>query len=198
MPADLSTPFAALPTFDEDDNGLLNVVIEAPKGSRNKFDFDPERGLFYIGGVLPAGAVFPYDFGFVPETLGEDGDALDVMVLTDDGSLAFAGCLIATRLLGGIKAEQGKAGEKSERNDRFIGVMHRSREYGEARSLEDIPVEIIEDIEHFFRSYNQAKGIEFKPLGRCGPAEALDLIKAGMEKHRAEKRPSKEPKSPTV
>ena len=180
-------PFASLTAFDEEDAELLNVVIEAPKGSRNKFDFDPERGLFYIGGVLPAGAIFPYDFGFVPQTLGEDGDPLDIMVLTDDGSLAFAGCLIATRLLGGIKAEQGKPGEQSERNDRLIGVMHKSREYGTARSLADIPVEIVEDIEHFFRSYNQAKGIEFKPLDRCGPNEARALVKAGMDKHRAGK-----------
>ena len=147
-------PFTSLPSFDEEDAELLNVVIEAPKGSRNKFDFDPDRGLFYVGGVLPAGAVFPYDFGFIPATLGEDGDPLDIMVLTDDGSLAFAGCLITTRLLGGIKAEQGKPGEKSQRNDRLIGVMHKSREYGKARSLDDIPVEIVEDIEHFFRSYN--------------------------------------------
>lgn len=181
-------PFASLAAFDEEDAELLNVVIEAPKGSLNKFDFDPGRGLFYIGGVLPAGAIFPYDFGFVPQTLGEDGDPLDIMVLTDDGSQAFAGCLIATRLLGGIKAEQGKPGEKGERNDRLIGVVGSSREYGKARSLGDIPVEIVEDIEHFFRSYNQAKGMEFQPIGRCGPNEALDLVKAGMNKHRAEKR----------
>ena len=181
-------PFSSLSPFDEEDAELLNVVIEAPKGSRNKFDFDPERGLFYVGGVLPAGAIFPYDFGFVPATLGEDGDPLDIMVLTDDGSQAFAGCLITTRLLGGINAEQGKPDEKSERNDRLIGVMHRSREYGTARSLDDVPVEIVEDIEHFFRSYNMAKGIEFKPLERCGPQEARQLIEAGMQKHRAKKR----------
>lgn len=181
-------PFSSLPTFDEENADLLNVVIEAPKGSRNKFDFDPERGLFYIGGVLPAGAIFPYDFGFVPATLGDDGDPLDIMVLTDEGSQAFAGCLITTRLLGGIKAEQGKPGEKGERNDRLIGVMHKSREYGKARSLEDVPVEIVEDIEHFFRSYNMAKEIEFKPLERCGPEEARALVEAGREKHRAKKR----------
>ena len=56
MPAAIPNPFAVLLPFDQDDDGLLNVVIEAPKGSRNKFDFDPERGLFYIGGVLPAAA----------------------------------------------------------------------------------------------------------------------------------------------
>ena len=66
--------------------------------------------------------------------------------------------------------------------------MHKSREYGKARSIDDIPVEIVEDIEHFFRSYNQAKGIEFKPLGRCGPNEALELVRAGMDKCRTEKR----------
>ncbi len=181
------SPSTSLSPFDEKDADLLNVVIEAPKGSRNKFDFDPERGLFYVGGVLPAGAIFPYDFGFVPATRGEDGDPLDIMVLTDEGSQAFAGCLITTRLLGGIKAQQGKPGEKGERNDRLIGVMHKSREYGKARSLEDVPVEIVEDIEHFFRSYNMAKGIEFKPLGRCGPREARKLIEAGMKKHRTNK-----------
>ncbi len=180
-------PFATLTPFDEDDAELLNVVIEAPKGSRNKFDFDPERGLFYVGGVLPAGAVFPYDFGFIPATLGDDGDPVDIMVLTDDGSQAFAGCLITTRLLGGIKAEQGKPGEKSERNDRLIGVMHKSREYGKARSIDDVPVEIMEDIEHFFRSYNMAKGIEFRPLGRCGPQEARELLEAGRKKHAHQK-----------
>ncbi len=178
------SPFASLNPFDEDDADLLNVVIEAPKGSRNKFDFDPERGLFYVGGVLPAGAIFPYDFGFVPATLGEDGDPLDMMVLTDEGSQAFAGCLIATRLLGAIKARQGTPGGKGERNDRLIGVAHRSREYGKARSLEDVPVEIVEDIEHFFRSYNMAKGIEFKPLGRCGSQEARTLVEAGIKKAR--------------
>jgi inorganic pyrophosphatase len=176
-------PFASLRAFDERDAQLLNAVIEAPKGSRNKFDFDPQRGLFYLGGVLPAGSVFPFDFGFVPATLGEDGDPLDIVVLTDEGSQAFAGCLVAVRLLGALEAEQGKKGEKMLRNDRLIGAAAKSRTYGEARSLDDVPGQIVQDIEHFFCSYNVAKGVEFKPLGRCGPQRARELVEEGQKKN---------------
>ena len=177
-----SHPFAGLPAFDEQDPQLLNAVIEAPKGSRNKFDFNPEHGFFYLGGVLPAGAVFPFDFGFVPATLGEDGDPLDIVVITDDGSEAFAGCLVAVRLLGAIKANQGRKEEASERNDRLVGVAHRSHTYSEARSLDDLPGNIVKDIEHFFYSYNAAKDIQFEPIGRCGPQEARALVEEGMKK----------------
>ena len=177
-----SHPFADLHAFDDQDPQLLNAVIEAPKGSRNKFDFDPERGFFYLGGVLPAGAVFPFDFGFVPATLGEDGDPLDIVVVTDDGSEAFAGCLVAVRLMGAIKANQGRTEEKSDRNDRLVGVANKSHPFSEARSLDDLPGNIVKDIEHFFCSYNAAKGIEFEPIGRCGPQEAHALVEAGIKK----------------
>src|ERR687894_835887 len=89
-----------LPAFDPD-SGTLNAVIETPKGHRNKYKFDEERGLFLLDGVLPAGAVFPFDFGFVPSTTGGDGDPLDVLVLMDEP--AFTGCLVRVRLLGVIE-----------------------------------------------------------------------------------------------
>ena len=65
------------------DEEELNVVIETPKGSRNKYNYDEKLGLFKLGGVLPSGASFPFDFGFVPSTVGGDGDPLDVLVLLD-------------------------------------------------------------------------------------------------------------------
>lgn len=111
-------PSSKLPPFDRD-SGDLHVIIDTPKGSRNKFGWDEERGLFELSGVLPAGAVFPYDFGFIPNTRGEDGDALDVLVLMDEP--AFTGCLVASRLLGVIEAEQTEKC-KTERNDRLIAV----------------------------------------------------------------------------
>src|ERR671932_1198574 len=92
-----------VPPFDAD-SGELQVLIETPKGSRNKFKFDEQLGRFRLSGVLPMGAVFPFDFGFVPATLAEDGDPLDVLVLMDEP--AFPGCLIPSRLLGAIEAEQ--------------------------------------------------------------------------------------------
>ena len=77
--------------------GTCRAIIETPKGCRNKFDYDPETGLFMLGGLLPEGMMFPFDFGFLPSTLGEDGDPLDIMVLMD--APAHVGCLIEVRLL---------------------------------------------------------------------------------------------------
>lgn len=91
----------------------LRVVIETPRGSRNKFAFDPDLERFELKGVLPEGSSFPYDFGFVPSTLGEDGDPLDVLVLMD--APAFPGCLVEARLLGALEAEQTDAGQQPER-----------------------------------------------------------------------------------
>src|SRR5919202_2577365 len=108
-------------------SGEVNVIIETPKGSRNKFKYDEQRGLFKLSGVLPAGAVFPFDFGFVPSTRGEDGDPLDVLVLMDEP--AFAGCLVPSRLIGVIEAEQTEEGT-TERNDRLIAVAANSYTHG--------------------------------------------------------------------
>lgn len=165
-------PFAKLPSFDPE-TGDLHVIIDTPKGSRNKFAWDEKLELFELGGVLPAGAVFPYDFGFIPQTRGEDGDALDVLVLMDEP--AFTGCLVRCRLLGVIEAEQTEKNGKTERNDRLIAVAANSRTHGHLQSLGDLNDALVGEIEHFFVSYNAAKGKKFKPLGRSGPKHARKL-----------------------
>src|ERR1051325_7710078 len=88
------------------DGKLLNAIIETPRGSRNKYKYDERTGLFKISKVLPAGAAFPYDFGFIPNALAEDGDPLDVLILMDEP--AYPGCLIPARAIGVLEAEQGK------------------------------------------------------------------------------------------
>src|SRR5215208_5286440 len=123
-PAEYS-PFARLTAFDAE-NGDLNVVIDTPKGSRNKFKYDEALGLFRLSGVLPAGAVFPFDFGYIPSTEGGDGDPLDVLVLMDEP--VFVGCLVPSRLLGLIEADQTENG-KTTRNDRLIAVAANSRNH---------------------------------------------------------------------
>jgi len=85
------TLLSALPTFDADDDAL-QVVIETPKGSHNKYDYNPTTDCFELAKVLPEGMIFPYDFGLIPSTLGDDGDPLDVLVLLDFP--AMAGCLL--------------------------------------------------------------------------------------------------------
>ena len=149
-------------------------MIDTPKGSRNKFAWDEELALFELRGVLPAGAVFPYDFGFIPNTRGEDGDALDVLVLMDEP--AFSGCLVVSRLLGVIEAEQTETDGKVERNDRLIAVAAKSRTHGHVKSLDQINDALVDEIEHFFVSYNAAKGKQFKPLDRSGPDRAKQLV----------------------
>ena len=86
--------------------GTCRAIIETPKGCRNKFDYDPDSGLFMLAGLLPEGMMFPFDFGFIPSTLGEDGDPLDILVLMD--APAHVGCLIEIRLIGIIQAEHGR------------------------------------------------------------------------------------------
>jgi inorganic pyrophosphatase len=168
------------------DEGELNVVIETPKGSRNKYDYDEGLGLFKLGGVLPSGASFPFDFGFVPSTVGGDGDPLDVLVLMDEP--AFAGCLVRVRLVGVVEAEQTERDGETTRNDRLVGVASDSRLLGRVRTLESLGPALVEEIEHFFVSYNQIKGKVFKPLGRFGPGRALALVEEGMKRFRQSKR----------
>src|SRR4051812_18764630 len=150
-----------------DDEGELNVIIETPKGSRNKYNYDDETGLFKLGGVLPSGSAFPFDFGFVPSTLGDDGDPLDVLVLMDEP--AFAGCLVRVRLVGVIEAEQTERDGQTTRNDRLIGVAAKSRLHKGVRTLKGLGPALLDEIEHFFVSYNEFKGKQFRPLGRFGP-----------------------------
>jgi len=169
-----------LPTYDPDTREL-NAIIETPKGSRNKFTYDPRLGLFRLGGVLPAGAVFPFDFGFLPSTLGEDGDPLDILVIMDEA--AFPGCLAPARLLGVIEAEQTEHGETT-RNDRLIAVAAGARNQRDVRALDDLHGNLLEEIQHFFVSYNEAKGKRFQPLGRFDAEHAARVIETGIDRFR--------------
>src|SRR3979411_392170 len=99
---------------------VCRVILETPKGSRNKFNYDPDSCLFMLGGVLPEGMVFPYDFGFIPSTLGDDGDPLDILILMDEP--VIPGCIVRARLVGAIEAQQKEKDEGWTRNDRLIAV----------------------------------------------------------------------------
>lgn len=169
-------PLSKLPSINPQ-TGDINVIIDTPKGSRNKFAWDKERELFELSGVLPAGAVFPYDFGFIPATLGQDGDALDVLVLVDEP--AFCGCLVPSRLLGVIEAKQTENG-KTLRNDRLLAISAVSRTHAHLQTLTDLNRKLVDEIEHFFISYNAAKGKKFRPLGRYGPSRARKVVQRGM------------------
>lgn len=166
----------------------LNVIIETPRGNRNKFNYDPELGLFVLGKLLPPGAVFPYDFGFIPSTLGEDGDPLDVLMLMDEP--VPVGCLIRAWLIGVIEAEQTEDGQ-TVRNDRLLAVAAKCHAYCETRALSDLSPELVEGIEHFFVSYNEMEGKRFKPIGRRGRKTAEDLVAKALRRAQRARRARK-------
>jgi inorganic pyrophosphatase len=152
----------------------VDIVIETPKDCRNKYAYDEKLKAFRLKKILPAGAVFPFDFGFIPETKGGDGDPLDVLVMMDEP--AYPGCIVECRILGALKAKQTERNERVEENDRLIAVSVVSNSYSEVRSLEDINKNILDDIEHFFISYNEQAGKKFEPQGWANAKEAMKLI----------------------
>jgi inorganic pyrophosphatase len=177
--------FSRLGAF-ADESPHVNVVIETPQGSRNKFNYDERLGLFKLGGVLAAGAVFPFDFGFVPSTLGGDDDPLDVLVLMDEP--AFAGCLVEARLIGVIEAEQTERDGEKMRNDRLIAIAAKAHTHKSVRSLGQLDEHFVTEIEHFFVSYNVIKGKTFKPLGRHGSRRAREVVEEGVKLFKKKKR----------
>ena len=152
----------------------VEVVIETPAGSRNKYLYDEARGAFRLHKRLPLGAAFPFDFGFVPETLAEDGDPMDVMVLSDEP--LFPGCIVPVRLLGVIEAEQRERRKAAIRNDRLIAKPETAKIHPLERTLADLPESLLDQLEHFFVAYNRAEARTFTPLARRGPEVALRLL----------------------
>jgi inorganic pyrophosphatase len=140
----------------------VQIVIETPRGSRNKYKYDEKLHLFRLNSVLPAGSAFPYDFGYVPGTKAEDGDPIDVLVLMDQP--AFTDCVVEARLIGVIEAEQTEDAEDAHN-------------WKDLRTLKEMNKNLLEELEHFFVSYNELKNKEFKLLHTRGPSVAKKLLR---------------------
>ena len=169
---------ARIAPFDSRD--ILHVVIETPKNCRNKFKYDPDLGTFTLSKVLPEGMVFPYDFGFVPCSKAEDGDPVDVLLLMDEP--VFPGCVVPSRLVGVLEAEQKEDGHK-ERNDRLVAIAIASREHSDVKTIADLNDKMIKEIEQFFMNYNQQSGKQYKSLGQKGPKQAMKLLERSLRKN---------------
>jgi inorganic pyrophosphatase len=162
-----------------DDEKRVQVVIETPKGSRNKFAWDPKQHLFRLKKVLPEGMVFPHDFGFIPSTKADDGDPIDVLILMDEP--AFPGCVVQARLVGVIEGEQEEAG-RTERNDRLLAVAESSHSHSNVKSIKDLNSALLREIEKFFVNYHSNDGAEFKVLACKGPQSASKSLRASQKK----------------
>jgi inorganic pyrophosphatase len=174
-----------LALHDIDPRGLgenqLAVVVDTPRGSRNKYKYDEKLGLFRLSRVLPGGMSFPYDFGSVPQTRAADGDAVDVLILTE--APTFVGCLLAVRVLGVLRATQKEKG-RSIRNDRLICIPVTPVNRPRIRDLRQLDPQRIQEIEQFFISYNRAQGREFSPGQRLGHVAAERLVETAIRDFR--------------
>jgi inorganic pyrophosphatase len=154
------------------------VIIETPKGGRNKFRYEPDFEMFGLSGLLGEGLAFPFDFGFIPSTRGADGDPLDVMVLLD--APAHVGCLLDVRLIGVIEAVQKERGKQPVDNDRLLGVAVHSHSHENVGSIEEVNQSLLDQVEQFFVAYNISKGRKFVVKGRHGPKRAVKLLQQGI------------------
>jgi inorganic pyrophosphatase len=172
----LADPSSIAPYSQE---GVLQVVVETPKDSRNKYAYDHERGVMVLKKTLPAGMLFPYDFGFVPSTLAEDGDPIDVLLLMD--APAFPGCVVEARVIGVMEGEDELEGGKTRRNDRLLAVALASHSFENMRTLADVPKSMLDHMQEFFVAYPRLlSGKTYKVVGVKGPIVGRRLIEEAI------------------
>lgn len=168
----LANPLSLNPEGEE--RGIILAIIETPKGSRNKFAFDAENKIFSLSRILPAGMVFPLDFGFLPRTKAGDGDPLDVLLIMDEP--AYPGIAVRARLVGILEGEQTDEDGTKSRNDRLLAVAEASQIFAGITGLEDVPEVLRLQLEQFFVDYHHIQGREYRPLRWKGADAAIQSI----------------------
>jgi inorganic pyrophosphatase len=150
-----ATNYDMIPTFVPKEDDLVFAVIETPAGIRHKFAFEPKYGIMRLKMTLAEGLMWPYDYGFIPQTLGDDGDGLDVLVLND--APTFSGCLLDVRVIGGVLLE--KNGVK---NNRLVACPRRRKgvalKTDAFDDIKDVPQAMLEGIERFLVEYSEEEG----------------------------------------
>lgn len=161
--------------------GLINVLIEIPGGSKNKYEYDKDIQAFALDRVLYSSVQYPYDYGFVPNTLADDGDPLDGMVIIDEPT--FPGCIIAARPIGMLEMIDG-----GDRDEKILCVPDKDPRYKDVRSIKDLAQHRLDEIAEFFRSYKNLEKKVTEIRGWLDVDHVMPLveqcIKAGSEKGR--------------
>lgn len=152
---------------------LVTMVVEIPKGSRNKYEMDHKSGEIFLDRMLFTATRYPADYGFIPNTLAEDDDPLDVMALVSEPT--FPGCRIKVRPIGVFLMEdQGKADHK------ILGVPDGDPLWREAKALDDVPPHLLREFEHFFAVYKDLEDKKTATLGWSGVDDAHRVIESAL------------------
>jgi len=150
-------------------NQAVTMFVEVPKGSRNKYEFDPEIGALVLDRTLFTATHYPADYGFIEDTLAEDGDPLDALALVSEPT--FPGCRIRVRPIGLFLME-----DQGQPDHKVLGVPLGEPLWQDVRGLDDLPAHIIREMEHFFTVYKDLEWKKTASLGWRGLDEAVRVV----------------------
>jgi inorganic pyrophosphatase len=157
---------------------VVNVIVEIPKGRRNKFEVDKVTGLIKLDRYLYSSAVYPGDYGFVPQTLAEDGDPLDALVMVNEPT--FSGCLIEARVVGIFRMR-----DKGQNDFKLLAVPHKDPLLAHIKKLTDVPAHFVREVEFFFTTYKQLEGVTIEALGWASHDEGTAEVRSSVDRFRS-------------
>lgn len=156
---------------------VANMIVEIPKGRRTKFEVDKATGLIKMDRYLYSSTMYPGDYGFIPQTLAEDGDPSDILVMVNEPT--FSGCLIEARVVGIFKMR-----DKGSNDFKLLAVPNKDPLFGAIKKLEDVPAHFLREVEHFFSTYKQLEGVTIEPLGWDNHEAGATEVRASIERFR--------------
>jgi inorganic pyrophosphatase len=154
---------------------VVHTIVEIPKGRRSKFEVDKKTGLIRLDRYLYSSSHYPGDYGFIPQTLAEDGDALDILVMVNEPT--FSGCLIETRVIGLFRMK-----DRGVNDFKILGVPNTDPLFAEYRNLRDAPSHFLREVEHFFATYKQLEGVTIETMGWATAQDATAEVQASVER----------------
>jgi inorganic pyrophosphatase len=156
---------------------VVNAIVEIPKGRRSKFEVDKRTGLMKLDRYLYSSSHYPGDYGFIPRTLAEDGDSLDILIMVNEPT--FSGCLIEARVLGLFRMK-----DRGKNDFKILAVPHNDPLFADYRNLRDVPSHFLKEVEYFFMTYKQLEGVPTESEGWAGMKEAIAEVRASVERFR--------------
>ena len=167
------------------DAEAFHVVVDVPKGSSNKFEYDEEGGYFKLDRKLSVPMVYPFEYGFIPQTHSDDGDAIDVVLFTTEPT--FSGCVIKARTIGMLKTADEKGGDNKIL---AVPVSKVDPRFDEVQSIDDLPKHVQEELSLYFKEYKKLEKAKYDKVMFNGfgtvdeaKAEIMRAIEAYKAKH---------------
>ena len=154
---------------------VVTAVIEIPQGSRNKYELDKDSGLFKLDRVLYSAVHYPGDYGLIPQTLAEDGDPLDILVMVNEAT--FSGCLIEARVIGLFRMK-----DNGFNDFKVFAVPNSDPLFADYHELDDVPANFLKEVEHFFATYKQLEGGVIEVGGWAGAKDAIAEVESSVQR----------------